>query len=129
MQMAEFVQQNQTTRDTVRHYIDSNLLTPHKKGSRYDFTDQDSEDFEEIQALKKLGFSIKLIKQIKETHNTNCGSSYQWESNLALVEAEIALSKNELETLTEKLHFLEIVKKQLQLKMESSANQSDEFKE
>ena len=37
MRIGEFAVKNNTTIDTVRHYMDLSLLTPEKEGSFYEF--------------------------------------------------------------------------------------------
>ncbi|MHC5247954.1 MerR family transcriptional regulator [Enterococcus sp. LJL90] len=100
MNISQFVKQQKTTVDTVKHYLKLELLTPQKKQSWYDFTEQEVADFENIQALKKLGFSLALIKKLKESHEKYCGTSQQWQQNLRIIEealAQVAIEKADLQ--------------------------------
>ncbi|KAF1298056.1 hypothetical protein BAU15_09400 [Enterococcus sp. JM4C] len=89
MTISEFVRQQNTTIDTVKHYLKLGLLTPDKKNSWYDFSAKEVEDFQNIVELKALGLSLEVIKQIKESHETNCGTAMQWQENLAVIEGEL----------------------------------------
>ncbi|WP_040536878.1 MerR family transcriptional regulator [Schleiferilactobacillus shenzhenensis] len=113
MQLAEFVAMNQTTRDTVRHYIDLGLLTPQKQGKNYAFTAADTADFAEIVELKEMGFSLAAIQSIKERHDTQCGTPTQWQANRELVEDELATIEKELQTLMVRKTKLTALRKQL----------------
>ncbi|URZ86620.1 MerR family transcriptional regulator [Floricoccus penangensis] len=90
MYISEFVKSQSTTLDTVKFYIKNGLLTPEKDGSWYVFGEQDADDFQNIIELKKLGFSIKAIKRIKELHSTSCSTDEQWTENLSIVTDELA---------------------------------------
>lgn len=64
MRIGAFAKQNQVGIDTIRHYIDLELLIPQKKNSQYEFDWQCQVDFNEILFLKSLGFSLHEIKNI-----------------------------------------------------------------
>lgn len=64
MRIGEFSKSNHTTIDTVRHYIEMNLITPQKLGSQFDFDNRCQQDFDDVIRLKSLGFSLQAIQTI-----------------------------------------------------------------
>lgn len=74
MYLKEFISKVGTTRDTVRYYLDLNLLTPLRKGKIYWFTGQVTEAYAEIKNLQELGFSLKEISAIKWLQDQSCGT-------------------------------------------------------
>lgn len=61
MKIGQFANQNNVSIDTIRHYMDLKLLLPVKNGHQYDFDQNCQNDFDEIQELKSLKFSLKEI--------------------------------------------------------------------
>ncbi|MFT9266919.1 MerR family transcriptional regulator [Oenococcus sp.] len=113
MQLREFMAAVGATRDTVRFYIEEDLLTPSKSAGKYVFTSQDIIAYDEIMQLKQLEFSIELIKKIKQQHDINCSTSEQWQQNLALVEKEIQKAEHELKRIEQRKEKLISVSNQL----------------
>ncbi|MFT8917298.1 MAG: MerR family transcriptional regulator [Oenococcus sp.] len=113
MQLREFTAAADTTRDTVRFYIEEDLLTPNKSAGKYVFTRQEITAYDEIMQLKQLGFSIELIKKIKQQHDIHCSTSEQWQQNLALVEKEIQRAEHELKRIAQRKEKLIRVSNQL----------------
>jgi len=64
MRIGEFSEKHDTTIDTIRHYMDLELIIPKKKGSHYYFDASCDKDLEEILKLKELGFSLKEIQKV-----------------------------------------------------------------
>jgi DNA-binding transcriptional MerR regulator len=64
MKIGAFAKKNNVSIDTLRHYMEINLLLPLKNGSQYDFDDNCQRDMDEIQELKALRFSLKEIHML-----------------------------------------------------------------
>lgn len=64
MRIGAFSKLNHTTIDTVRHYMEMNLITPQKQGSQFYFDNRCQQDFEDVVRLKSLGFSLQAIQTI-----------------------------------------------------------------
>lgn len=64
MKIGKFAEKHNITQDTVRHYLDIELLVTEKSGGHYKFSDSDSRDIKKIIELKNLGFSLSDIQKI-----------------------------------------------------------------
>lgn len=74
MRIGEFVALLNTTKDTVRHYEELNLITPIRKGNNKHYGEKDIQDFEVIMELKDYGISLKEIQIIFNLkHAFGCG--------------------------------------------------------
>lgn len=113
MLIGKFIKETETTRETVRYYIDEALLTPEKINGKYNFTKQDKEDFKNIRELREMGLSIKVIKQIKKNHE-QCGTVNQWQSNLEIVDKELNHVLVALEKLSQQKQVLGEMKEELE---------------
>ncbi|MBC6350317.1 MerR family transcriptional regulator [Lactobacillus melliventris] len=91
MYLKEFVQKENTTPDTVRHYIYLKLLNPGRKGKNYWFTENETDTFEAIKEFQGLGFSLQEIKDIKKLHDESCSTEKQRKQNLKLIKDKIAV--------------------------------------
>ncbi len=61
MKIGLFAKKNDVSIDTIRHYMDLHLLLPIKENHQYDFDDRCQKDFEEIQLLKSMHFTLSEI--------------------------------------------------------------------
>lgn len=103
MKIGQFIQVNQTTRDTVRYYIEEGLLTPRKKEGNYWFSEKEQADYQAIRELRELGFSIKGIQAIQANRLVHgCGSQEQWSGNRPIVANELREIKEELAVLLDR---------------------------
>ena len=116
MYLKEFIQKENTTRDTVRHYIYLNLLNPGRKGRNYWFTENETDIFEAIKEFQGLGFSLQEIKDIKKLHDESCSTEKQRTQNLKLITDKIAVISAKINKLKMQKKVLAEVKETLQKK-------------
>ncbi len=64
MKIGAFAKQNQVSIDTIRHYMNLELLIPQKVNKQFDFDTRCQKDFSDIIYFKALGFSLLEIKNI-----------------------------------------------------------------
>lgn len=63
-----------TTKDTVRHYEDLNLIVPDRLNNRKEYREKEILDFQVIIELKEMGLSLKDIQLLFELKNSlGCG--------------------------------------------------------
>ena len=116
MYLKEFIQKENTTRDTVRHYIYLNLLNPGRKGRNYWFTENETDIFEAIKEFQDLGFSLQEIKDIKKLHDESCSTEKQRKQNLKLIKDKIAVINAKINKLKMQEKVLEEVKETMEKK-------------
>jgi len=116
MYLKEFIQKENTTPDTVRHYISLKLLNPMRKGKNYWFTENETDIFEAIKEFQDLGFSLQEIKEIKKLHDESCSTEKQRKQNLKLIKEKIAVKSAKINKLKMQKKVLEEVGEILQKK-------------
>lgn len=88
--MKEVCQQTGLTEKTVRLYVQKELVSPHTEerlhGTSYDFSDDDIQRLKSIAVLRRTGFSISEISQLRQQPDTLPGMI---EEKKQLLEAEI----------------------------------------
>lgn len=77
MKIGEFAAVNQTSIDTIRHYMALQLISPEKKGGQFYFDAICQKNFNEIRLLKDLGFSLKEISRIMNYKRLGQLTDYQ----------------------------------------------------
>ena len=125
MKIGAFAKKNQVSIDTIRHYIDLELLIPQKLTKQYEFTVQCQKDFDEIMFLKSLGFALLEIKNIFIVKHLGKMTSFQQEEyykniyrkKYESIKAEIEILSREKSSLKEELHKLDIKSEGKQFKM------------
>ncbi|KGG53330.1 MerR family transcriptional regulator [Lactobacillus sp. wkB10] len=116
MYLKEFIQKENTTRDTVRHYIYLSLLNPGRKGRNYWFTENETDIFEAIKEFQDLGFSLQEKKDIKKLHDESCSTEKQRKQNLKLIKDKIAVINAKINKLKMQEKVLEEVKETMEKK-------------
>ena len=116
MYLKEFIQKENTTRGTVRHYIYLSLLNPGRKGRNYWFTENETDIFEAIKEFQDLGFSLQEIKDIKKLHDESCSTEKQRKQNLKLIKDKIAVINAKINKLKMQEKVLEEVKETMEKK-------------
>src|SRR5690554_5173275 len=64
MRIGAFAKKHNISVDTIRYYLNLQLLLAEKDGAQYYFTEEDSKDLQEIMELKNLKFSLSEIQNI-----------------------------------------------------------------
>lgn len=64
MKIGAFAKHNQTSIDTIRHYMSLELLIPEKVGAQYLFDATCQSDFDEICQLKAIGFTLAEVQSL-----------------------------------------------------------------
>ena len=116
MYLKEFIQKENTTPDTVRHYIYLKLLNPGRKGKNYWFTENETDTFEAIKEFQGLGFSLQEIKDIKKLHDESCSTEKQRTQNLKLITDKIAVISAKINKLKMQEKVLKEVKETMEKK-------------
>ena len=74
MKIGQFINRLNTTKDTVRHYENMNLLKPTKQTYQKEYNEKDIKNFKIIKELQNYGLSLKDIQLIFELKdNYQCG--------------------------------------------------------
>jgi len=114
--IGKFIKEVASTRETVRYYIEEQLLTPQKREGKYYFTSEDLADFMAVRELRSLGLPIRLIKEINQNRKA-CGTKTQWQANLQIIEQELNRVQTEINTLTQRQNQLLDLQNQLRKKL------------
>lgn len=64
LRIGEFAESNNLTIDTVRYYIDLNLIHPIRRGKYFYFEKEQQNELDRLLKLKKLRFTLEEIKKI-----------------------------------------------------------------
>jgi DNA-binding transcriptional MerR regulator len=108
MKISEFANKYKVSNDTIRYYMDLNLITPEKKGGHYFFDEGCELQLKKTLELKKMNFSLQEIKKIFNFKRMGKLTSYQrnnyyqniYEGKVQETEEEIVklnLAKDKLE--------------------------------
>jgi DNA-binding transcriptional MerR regulator/predicted RNA methylase len=64
MRIGEFALANDTSIDTIRHYMDLGLIVPERQGTYFYFDERCKRDYERVVEMKDMGFSLVEIRNI-----------------------------------------------------------------
>ncbi|MBU5676620.1 MerR family transcriptional regulator [Alkaliphilus sp. MSJ-5] len=81
MKIGAFAKKHNVSLDTIRHYLDIQLLLAEKIGAQYHFTEEDSKDMEEIIELKRLKFSLIEIQNILSYKRFNSNRTIEFRNH------------------------------------------------
>ena len=113
MKIGKFAARNNTTIDTIRHYMDLSLLTPEKEGSFYEFDENCQRDYDTIISLKHIGFTLSEIQTLMLYERIGRHTEYSRRKTYR------AFFHNKLRWIQEELDRLEDMKHKLQDALES----------
>ncbi|MFZ7133348.1 MAG: MerR family transcriptional regulator [Eubacteriales bacterium] len=120
MKIGAFAKKNRVSIDTIRHYVNLELLIPQKPRKQYEFDLQCQKDLDEIIFLKELGFTLLEIKNIFIVSHLGKMTSFQQEEYYKnIFRAKYDSTKIEIEHLIRKKSNLEEELHKLDIKSES----------
>ncbi|GEB77308.1 MerR family transcriptional regulator [Sporolactobacillus inulinus] len=123
MRIGAFIVQCETTKDTVRHYEQLNLIRPHKSGTYKEYGEKELEDFQAIKEMQGFGLSLSQIQQIFCVKtNSGCGSPRLIQSVLKALKKQSAALAVEEQSIKHKRMRTEQLIKELELIQELSPN-------
>jgi len=75
LKISEFIKQVNTTKDTIRHYEELDLVKPKWTNGIRDYSIKDISDFHAIKEMQLIGFTLKDVQEIFNLKRTDgCGS-------------------------------------------------------
>ncbi|OMC88153.1 hypothetical protein BK137_19705 [Viridibacillus arenosi] len=75
MKISEFIKKVNTTKDTIRHYEELDLVKPKWTNGIRDYSIKDISDFHAIKEMQLIGFTLKDVQEIFNIKRTDgCGS-------------------------------------------------------
>lgn len=112
MRIGEFIKLVQTTKDTVRHYEELDLIRPEWKNGTRDYAPKDLKDFHAIKEMQSMGLALKDIQSIFDIKRSGgCGSAQ-------LIAGVLGSLNNELDVIYEAEKELKKKKSMIQGMME-----------
>ena len=114
MKISQFSNKYGVSNDTVRYYMELNLLTPVKKGGHYFYDERCESQIRDVLTLKDMGFSLQEIKNIFNFKRMGKLTTYQknnyyqdiYQSKLEEINNQIAQLKDAKVRLIEKIEKL-----------------------
>ncbi|WP_083669735.1 MerR family transcriptional regulator [Viridibacillus sp. FSL H8-0123] len=75
LKISEFIKKVNTTKDTIRHYEELDLVKPKWTNGIRDYSIKDISDFHAIKEMQLIGFTLKDVQEIFNIKRTDgCGS-------------------------------------------------------
>jgi DNA-binding transcriptional MerR regulator/ubiquinone/menaquinone biosynthesis C-methylase UbiE len=114
MKISSFADKYNISTDTVRYYMDLNLIIPEKIGGHYQFDQKCEEQITKILNLKEMKFTLQEIKNIFNYHRMGKLTNYQqnnyyqdiYRKKIEEIETEIGELENALDKLKDKVEEL-----------------------
>ncbi|KIL34384.1 6-phosphogluconolactonase [Cohnella kolymensis] len=108
MKISEFIALLNTTKETVRHYEDLNLVTPKRVKSRREYGQKEVLDFQVILELKGMGLSLKDIQLLFDLKRAiGCGEQGLVREVILHLTNHLEMLRNEEDLLRERRMKLE----------------------
>jgi len=120
MKISEFSNEYDVSNDTVRYYMELNLLNPEKNGGHYNFDEKCEEQMREILNLKKMDFSLQEIKKIFNFKRIGKLSTYQQNNYYQ------SIYKNKYQDVERKIDDLKYAKRQLKEELFKLESKNDD---
>lgn len=103
MRISEFIKLIQTTKDTVRHYEELDLIRPEWKNGMRDYASEDLKDFHAIKEMQSMGLALKDIQSIFDIKRSDgCGSGQLIAGVLGSLNSELGILHEAEEELKKK---------------------------
>ncbi|MGM0410533.1 MAG: MerR family transcriptional regulator, partial [Bacillota bacterium] len=123
MKISKFANKYNLSNDTVRYYMDLNLITPKKRGGHYNFDQECESQIKEVIKLKKMNFSLKEIKNIFNFKRIGKLTAYQKNNYYqSLYKNKIKVLENEINELQKSNKRIEDTLAELKSKKEITIN-------
>lgn len=78
MRIGAFAEKHGQSIDTIRHYMELNLIAPEKVGGQYAFDEACDRDLDQILHFKERGFSLQEIKRVLNYQRLGKMSEHQY---------------------------------------------------
>ena len=115
MRIGEFIKLVQTTKDTVRHYEELDLIRPDWKSGTRDYAPKDLKDFQAIKEMQSMGLALKDIHSIFEIKRSDgCGSDQLIVGVLGSLNRELSLLNEAEKELKRKKSMIQGMMKELE---------------
>lgn len=114
MKIGQFSKKYEVSKDTIRHYMDMGLILPIKEGGQYFFDDRCQKDMSTVLEMKALGFPLDLIRSFQFYKRVSRMKSLDHEKFYH------ELIKNQLVDVEDQLKNLNVIKSDLQVKLEDT---------
>ncbi len=99
MRIGAFAEKFGQSIDTIRHYMELNLIAPEKSGGQYTFDEACERDFQRILYFKERGFSLQEIKTV--LYYERLGQLAEWQYHCCYLELVRSKYRNTLKKIDE----------------------------
>jgi DNA-binding transcriptional MerR regulator len=95
--IAQLAKEFDITSRTLRFYEEQGILSPEREGSKRIYSRKDRARIKMILRGKRLGFSIREIREIIEIYNSKTGERKQLELFLETIRQHLVMLENQME--------------------------------